>query len=92
MLIDAHNTLRNIVASGEEIRGRPGPQPSAANMRAVEWNQELAHVAERWAAQCIYGNDVCRDLGKKFSNIIVYCVRNASYSDDPCILIFTNLD
>lgn len=63
VLIDAHNTLRNIVANGDEKRGNPGPQPTAANMRAMEWNDELMMVAERWAAQCIYANDICRDLG-----------------------------
>lgn len=61
--MDAHNTLRNFVASGNEKRGKPGPQPPAANMRALEWNSELTLVAERWAAQCLYANDICRDLG-----------------------------
>lgn len=63
VLVDAHNTIRNLVASGGENRGNPGPQPSAANMRELEWDEELATVAERWAAQCIYSNDICRDLG-----------------------------
>lgn len=65
-ILDAHNTLRNLVAKGDEKRGAPEPQPAAANMRAVEWNYELAAVAERWAAQCIYANDICRDLGRNF--------------------------
>lgn len=65
VLVDAHNTLRNIVANGDEKRGSWGSQPSASNMRAMEWNHELAMVAERWAAQCIYANDICRDLGVK---------------------------
>lgn len=51
------------MASGNEERGNPGPQPPAANMRALEWNAELTLVAERWAAQCLYANDICRDLG-----------------------------
>lgn len=66
ILVDAHNTLRNIVANGDEKRGYVGPQPPASNMRAMEWNHELATVAERWAAQCIYANDICRDLGRLF--------------------------
>lgn len=63
--MDAHNTLRNIVASGLEKRGSPGPQPKAANMRVLEWNNELSLIAERWAAQCTYSHDMCRDLGSK---------------------------
>ncbi|KAF2884820.1 hypothetical protein ILUMI_21353 [Ignelater luminosus] len=62
VILDAHNTLRNIVASGLEKRGSLGPQPQAANMRILEWNNELANIAERWAAQCIYSHDICRDL------------------------------
>lgn len=66
VIVDAHNTLRNFVANGLELRGNPGPQPTAANMKLIEWNDELANVAERWSAQCIYNNDECRDLGKIF--------------------------
>ncbi|KAB0802852.1 hypothetical protein PPYR_05040 [Photinus pyralis] len=63
-LLDAHNTLRNYVASGQERRGNPGPQPSASNMRALQWSEELALVADRWISQCIYSNDICRDLDR----------------------------
>ena len=30
--LDLHNKLRAKIARGDEIRGRPGPQPNAANM------------------------------------------------------------
>lgn len=53
LLVDAHNTIRNKVASGVV---------PAANMRMLEWDDELAATADRWAAQCIFGNDICRDL------------------------------
>nr|CAI5838793.1 unnamed protein product [Callosobruchus analis] len=61
-IVDLHNTIRSLVATGEEIRGAPGPQYKAANMRAVEWNDELEELAKRWVSQCIYGHDACRDL------------------------------
>lgn len=32
MIVGFHNSLRNKVASGEEIRGKPGPQLPASNM------------------------------------------------------------
>ncbi|XP_065157107.1 venom allergen 3-like [Atheta coriaria] len=53
LLVDAHNTIRNKVASGVVPAG---------NMRMLEWDDELAATADRWAAQCIFGNDICRDL------------------------------
>ncbi|KAI4457579.1 cysteine-rich secretory protein-related [Holotrichia oblita] len=60
-ILDAHNTLRSNVACGLESRGQPGPQPAASNMRILMWNEELATIAERWGAQCIFGHDKCRD-------------------------------
>ncbi|XP_026474877.1 venom allergen 3-like [Ctenocephalides felis] len=60
-ILRVHNELRSRVASGLEKRGRPGPQPQASNMRFMVWNEELEQFAERWASQCIYSNDLCRD-------------------------------
>ncbi|KAJ8910008.1 hypothetical protein NQ315_006012 [Exocentrus adspersus] len=61
-IMDIHNTIRNWVAMGQETRGNPGPQPSASNMRVVEWDAKLALSANRWAAQCVFAHDLCRDL------------------------------
>lgn len=33
--LDAHNSIRNWVAAGQEGRGRSAPQPSAANMQKL---------------------------------------------------------
>ena len=33
-------------------RGEEAGQPAAADMRAVEWNEELAIIAQTWAEQC----------------------------------------
>lgn len=62
MILDAHNTVRNKVASGAEQRGAKGAQPSAANMRRLEWDEELAVIAEVWASQCSPTHDRCRDV------------------------------
>ncbi|CAG9768116.1 unnamed protein product [Ceutorhynchus assimilis] len=64
-IVDAHNTFRNRIAMGVEEHGYPGPQPAAANMRYISWDNELASVALRWATQCVYNHDRCRDL-KRF--------------------------
>nr|CAD7568717.1 unnamed protein product [Timema californicum] len=60
-IVDTHNMLRNKVALGEEKRGRPGPQPNAANMMKLSWDGELATFAQLWVEQCTYGHDLCRD-------------------------------
>ncbi|KAL3280382.1 hypothetical protein HHI36_017869 [Cryptolaemus montrouzieri] len=63
-IVDAHNTLRNKVARGGEIRGSPGPQPGAANMRKLEWDDELATIADRWVSRCTPTHDRCRDVDR----------------------------
>nr|CAD7438614.1 unnamed protein product [Timema bartmani] len=63
-IVHIHNMLRNKVAMGEEKRGRPGPQPSAANMMKMSWDGELATIAQIWAEQCLYGHDLCRNSGR----------------------------
>ena len=35
VILEAHNALRSIVASGRESRGKPGPQPQASNMQIM---------------------------------------------------------
>ncbi|KAL7299649.1 hypothetical protein TKK_0007410 [Trichogramma kaykai] len=61
-IVDLHNELRMKVARGEELRGAPGPQPAATNMQMLEWDEELAQTAQKWASQCIFQHDQCRDL------------------------------
>ncbi|XP_042238003.1 scoloptoxin SSD976-like [Homarus americanus] len=56
-ILRKHNTLREQVATGGEITGDPGPQPSAADMKEMVWNDELAQVAQKWAEQCPSGHD-----------------------------------
>ncbi|KAH1018289.1 venom allergen 3-like [Dendroctonus ponderosae] len=63
-IVDAHNTLRNRMAMGLEPEGDPGPQPTAANMKLISWDQELANVGARWATQCVFAHDKCRDLAR----------------------------
>jgi len=51
-IVAHHNKLRAKIANGEEKRGLSGPQPPAANMRMLTWNDDLALVAQRWVDQC----------------------------------------
>ncbi|XP_057339809.1 venom allergen 5-like [Microplitis mediator] len=60
-IVKAHNDRRALVASGEEKRGNPGPQP-AGQIPPLEWSDEIAEVAQRWANQCNFGHDECRNL------------------------------
>ncbi|CAL4105626.1 unnamed protein product, partial [Meganyctiphanes norvegica] len=52
IILELHNLLRSKIARGEEKRGRPGPQPPAANMKELKWNNDLARAAQAWAQQC----------------------------------------
>ncbi|KAJ1526856.1 hypothetical protein ONE63_008414 [Megalurothrips usitatus] len=63
-VVAAHNTVRWILATGEEPRGAPGPQPPAANMRLMWYDDELAAIAQRWADQCQFKHDTCRNVDR----------------------------
>jgi len=61
-ILDVHNNLRRRVAKGLETMGNPGPQPPAANMRKLVWDEELAKVAQRWTNQCNFDDTSCNDV------------------------------
>jgi len=52
ILVETHNSLRRKVAKGQESRGSSGPQPGAANMNELVWDDEVAKIAQMWADQC----------------------------------------
>ena len=62
LIVDRHNVLRRRVALGQETRGAGGlgsnlRQEPAANMRRMDWDDDLAEVAQRWADQCQDAHD-----------------------------------
>ncbi|XP_076663808.1 venom allergen 5-like [Andrena cerasifolii] len=62
-ILDWHNIYRNVMPIGEEQRGNPGPQQPAKHMMEMIWDDELAHIARRWALQCnLVEKDQCRDV------------------------------
>jgi len=66
IILHQHNQLRSLVARGQEARGAPGPQPPAANMRQMEWDDELAVTAQSHANQCIFEHECgdCRRVSR----------------------------
>ncbi|XP_043602415.1 venom allergen 5.02-like isoform X1 [Bombus pyrosoma] len=60
-ILDEHNRLRQLVALGQ-ING----QPSAANMREMIWDDELAAMAQRWTNRCAEIHDDLRNV-RRFS-------------------------
>lgn len=57
LILDQHNAFRNRLASGgEAARGLP----AASNMMYLEWNEELAAVAQKLASMCAVQTD-CAD-------------------------------
>jgi len=65
-ILHLHNQLRSKIASGKEWGGRPGPQPPASNMKIMEWDDELARVAQGLANQCIFQHECsqCRRVSR----------------------------
>nr|2VZN_A Chain A, VENOM ALLERGEN 3 [Solenopsis invicta]2VZN_B Chain B, VENOM ALLERGEN 3 [Solenopsis invicta] len=61
-IVNKHNELRQRVASGKEMRGTNGPQPPAVKMPNLTWDPELATIAQRWANQCTFEHDACRNV------------------------------
>jgi len=59
-ILDYHNRLRSRVAGG--LTG----QPPASNMKQLEWDEELARVAQRHADQCKFSHDCpdCRRVNR----------------------------
>ena len=64
LILSLHNQLRSRIASGLEQR-RFG-FPTAANMMQMEWDDELAYVAQAHANQCVFDHDCneCRASGR----------------------------
>ena len=62
-ILEAHNSYRAKIAQGKEMEGRPGPQPGAANMHELDWDPELAAIAQMHADQCQFEHD-CSDCRK----------------------------
>ncbi|XP_069678758.1 venom allergen 3-like [Periplaneta americana] len=71
-IVHEHNKLRSKVAQGHEARGTPGPQPAAANMKKMFWDEELATIAQRWSNQCIFAHDSCRHVERFLLGQSVY--------------------
>lgn len=65
-IVTQHNQLRSQVAMGNEKRGVGRSQPAASNMRLMEWDDELARVAQGHADQCLFKHDCpdCRRVSR----------------------------
>ncbi|CAH1113368.1 unnamed protein product [Psylliodes chrysocephalus] len=58
-IVDQHNSLRNKVATGRQTS-----QPSASNMNALNYNRELAYIAQCLTNKCKFAHDKCRKTAK----------------------------
>ncbi|EZA55695.1 Venom allergen [Ooceraea biroi] len=84
-IVKKHNELRQRVASGQETRGSPGPQPPASNMQDLTWDDELATIAQRYQV----GQNIARTstTGKEAPGIDRMI--NAWYNE---VALFNNAD
>lgn len=70
-----HNRLRHHLASGKLDRYQ-----KASNMSLMDWDDELAYLAELNVKQCVMEHDECRSTGcfelestfKKLVNVLLY--------------------
>ena len=58
-IVRSHILLRARVARGQERAGRGGGQPGASNMMELQWDGELARIAQAHADRCQFEHD-CR--------------------------------
>ncbi|XP_043247212.1 uncharacterized protein LOC122394402 [Amphibalanus amphitrite] len=61
-ILEAHNRIRRDVKAGKYAKQG---LPAAAEMPDLQWDSELAAIAQRWADQCKEDHDQCRDV-KRF--------------------------
>ncbi|PSN29619.1 Venom allergen 5 [Blattella germanica] len=69
-ILEQHNKYRSKVALGHATRGNPGPQPSAANMNQLTYDDRLSWVAQRWSDQCLPKHDKCIKDSRFLGNIV----------------------
>ena len=54
-MLDRHNEIRSDVA-----RGLVGDEPTATDMVKLDWDEDLALVAQNWVDRCIWGHNANR--------------------------------
>lgn len=87
-IVNKHNQLRRRVAKGQEKRGRPGPQPSASNMRQLKWDDNLARAAATLTNRCKFAHDTKISAGNKSKYLITLENCNSQWIADSVIKIF----
>ena len=70
-IVNKHNDLRRQVAKGLETQGKPGPQPSASNMRQMVWDDNLANAAQILTDRCVLAVDTSIPAGRLYLKFIV---------------------
>lgn len=60
-IVDAHNAIRRAVKAGDYLHKN---LPAAQTMPDLQWDAELATIAQRLANQCVFKHDLCRDVAR----------------------------
>ncbi|XP_015121040.1 venom allergen 3 [Diachasma alloeum] len=90
-ILERHNHWRARVASGKEMRGINGPQPAAKNLGSMTWNDEIAEYAQRWADQCSFQHDHCRNTAKMLvGQNIAFIGSTAGWNNDNLVQMVDN--
>lgn len=79
LILDEHNSLREKISFGE-IQG----MPSAANMRELTWDDELADMAQNWATKCAEIRDPFRHIrGFYVEQNMLKTISSTQFNDLP---------
>ncbi|XP_063988752.1 venom allergen 3-like [Diachasmimorpha longicaudata] len=90
-ILARHNHWRSYVANGKEVRGVNGPQPAAKNLGPLTWNDEIAETAQRWADQCKFQHDQCRNTPTMYvGQNIGFMSSTAGWNDENLLKMVDN--
>lgn len=57
IVLDAHNTLRSVVALGQAVNKDGSKLPAAANMNKMTYSTLVESYAQDHASSCVYGHN-----------------------------------
>ncbi|XP_043796999.1 venom allergen 5-like [Apis laboriosa] len=79
LILDEHNDIRQKISFGE-IQG----MPTAANMRELTWDDELADMAQNWATKCAEIRDPVRHIrGFYVEQNMLKTISSTQFNDLP---------
>ncbi|XP_021705274.1 venom allergen 5 [Aedes aegypti] len=61
LIVNMHNLYRSVIARGKQNYTKRDYFPTASRMPTLQWDDELAFIAEANARHCVFEHDKCRN-------------------------------